>query len=211
MTQTAEKAKIKRRYSPEVRRSMILDAAAMMVENEGISQVSMERVAKHAQISKSLIYKYFENITEILRELLERELITLRRAQFAAAEEARTFEDMVRGVTKVYLRYIKKRGMLIERLQSDPAISQIKNPAAYDREVAVDYFAKIVHDNFDIPMETARAVTDISFGVPVSAGAYVLRHKVDMDELEDITVSMIIGTINGVRDDYMVRKRTLKR
>ncbi len=211
MVKTVEKAKIQRRYSPEVRRSMILDAAAGMVEREGISQVSMERVAKSADISKSLIYKYFDNTTEILRELLDRELLTLRRAQFSAAEDARTFEDMVRGVTKVYLRYIEKRGLLIERLQSDPAISDLTDPATFDREVAVEYFAKIVHNNFDLPLETARAVTDISFGVPVSAGSYLLRHKVDMEELEDITVSMIIGTINGVRDNYMVRKRALKR
>ncbi len=190
---------------------MILDSAAALVENEGISQASMERVAKHAEISKSLIYKYFDNITEILRELLDRELSGLRRAQFFAAEEASTFEDLVRGVTKVYLRYIEKRGLLIERLQSDPAISESSDPTAFDRQTAVEYFAEIVHHNFAIPMETARAVTDISFGVPASAGSYLLRHDVDMDELEDITVSMIIGTINGVRDDYMVRKRPIKR
>ncbi|MCK0127553.1 TetR/AcrR family transcriptional regulator [Erythrobacter sp. F6033] len=211
MVKTAEKAKVQRRYSPKIRRSMILDAAAEMVEKEGISQVSMERIAKRAEISKSLIYKYFDSSTVILRELLDRELITLRKAQFSAAENARTFEDMVRGVTKVYLRYIEERGLLIERLQSDPAISDLTDPATFDREVAVEYFAKIVHDNFDLPIETARTVTDISFGVPVSAGSYLLRQKVDMAQLEDITVSMIIGTINGVRDDYLVRKRALKR
>jgi len=54
-------------------------------------------------------------------------------------------------------------------------------------------------------------VTDISFGVPSAAGSYLLRHDINMEELEDITVSMIIGTVNGVRDDYLVRKQKLKR
>ena len=190
---------------------MILDAAADMVEREGISRISMERIAKHASISKSLIYKYFDNTTELLQELLKRELKDLRRAQFAAAEDAETFEELVRGITKAYLQNIAEKGLLIEKLQSDPAISESKDPTRFGRESAVNYLADIVHQNFSIPLSTARMVTDISFGVPSAAGSYLLRHPTDMEELEDITVSMIIGTVNGVRNDYMVRKRKLKR
>lgn len=210
-TKSGNKPKPKRRFSPEVRRSMILDAAAVLVEREGIWQITMERVAKHAEISKSLIYKYFDNIHELLRELLKRELAHLRHTQFAAAEAAETFEELVRGITKTYLRNIAEKGLLIEQLQADPAISQNDDPTAIDRDVAVEYLAAIVNRNFDIPIETARAVTDISFGVPAAAGSYLLRNDVDKAELEDITVSMIIGSINGIRDDYMIRKRKLKR
>lgn len=208
MSATTEIAK--RRFSPEIRRSMILDSAAEMVDHEGISQVSMERVAQYADISKSLIYKYFDNITEIMRELLDRELSALRQAQFSAAEEAGTFEDMVRGVTKVYLRHIQKRGSLVEQLLSDPTIAGLADVAVQGRETAAEYFAKIVQEHFYIPMETAHAVTHLSFGVPVAAGSYLLHQNADIDELEDITVSMIIGTINGARDEYMIRKRPLQ-
>ncbi|MEM1389947.1 MAG: TetR/AcrR family transcriptional regulator [Pseudomonadota bacterium] len=208
---TELKLKSKRRFSPEVRRSMILDAAAELVEIEGISQLSMEQIAKHAEISKSLIYKYFDNVQELLKKLLARELTELRRRQFAAAEAAETFEQLVRGVTKVYLQNVSIKGRLIERLQTDPGIAKSMNPRAFNHDVAVDYFASIVHKNFDIPMETARAVTDLSFGIPIYAGSYLLRNSVDKDQLEDITVAMIIGSINGIRDDFMVRKRHLKR
>ena len=190
---------------------MILDAAAEMVEIEGIWQLTMERVAKHADISKSLIYKYFDSIQELLRELLERELIHLRKTQFAAAEAAETFEELVRGITKTYLRNISNKGLLIERLQADPALSDSQDPTSFDRDLAVDYLAEIVTRNFDVPTEISRAVTDISFGVPSAAGAYLLRHDIDIGELEDITVSMIIGSINGIRNDLMIRKRKLKK
>ncbi len=207
---TDAKLKNKRRFSPAVRRSMILDAAADLVEQEGISKISMERIAKHAEVSKSLIYKYFDNVSELLRELLTRELESLRSLQFAAADAADTFEQLVRGVTKVYLDNVAQKGRLIERLQTDPAISQMMNPRLFNRDVAVEYFADIVHKNFDIPLPTARAVTDLSFGVPVSAGSFLLRNSIDQQELEDMTVAMIIGSINGIRDDFMVRKRKLK-
>ncbi|MEM1144986.1 MAG: helix-turn-helix domain-containing protein [Pseudomonadota bacterium] len=211
MTEHAARDTRKRRYSPEVRRSMLLDAAATLIECDGISQLSMERIAKHADVSKSLIYRYFDSIQDLMRELLRRELVHLRETQFAAAEAAETFEELVRGITKSYLGNIARKGLLIERLQSDPAISATKDPTAFDRERAVDYLANIVNRNFDIPMDVARAVTDISFGVPSAAGAYLLRHEIDFDDLIEITVSMIIGSVNGIRDDYMIRKRKLKR
>lgn len=190
---------------------MILDAAAAMIEREGMWQLSMERVASHAEISKALIYKYFTNLESLLGELLQRELRLLRREQAMAAEAATTFEELVRGVTKVYLRNIARKGLLIERLQADPAISRSTSPTDFNRGEAVDYIAAIMSRNFDMPLETARAVTDISFGVPSAAGAYLLHHDVDVDDLEDITVAMIIGSVNGVRNDYMMRKRKLLR
>ncbi|MEL7447549.1 MAG: TetR/AcrR family transcriptional regulator, partial [Pseudomonadota bacterium] len=105
-----------------------------------VMQVSMERVAKHADISKSLIYKYFDSIGEILHKLLQRELAHLRHTQFEAAEAANTFEEMVQGITRTYLHNISKKGLLIERLQADPAISRTKDPTAFDREVAVESY-----------------------------------------------------------------------
>lgn len=190
---------------------MILDSAAELVERDGMWQVSMEKLAAQAGISKALIYKYFSNVEQVFSELLERELKQLRDQQVVAAELAATFEDLVRGVTKAYLRYIQKKGLLIEKLQADPSISRTSDPTDFKRGTAVDYIARILTKNFDIPIETARAVTDISFGVPAAAGAYLLRHDVDIDDLEDMTVSMIIGSVNGIRDDYMMRKRRLKR
>lgn len=190
---------------------MILDATAELVEREGIWQLSMERVASHADVSKALIYKYFNNIESIFRELLERELKQLRKAQAVAAEQADTFEALVRGITDAYLRNIAQKGLLIERLQADPSISKSSDPTDFHRDAAVEYIAAIVQRNFGLPMEKARAVTDISFGVPSAAGAYLLRHEVDLEDLVDLTVSMIIGSVNGVRDDYMTRKSKLIR
>lgn len=200
----------KRRYPPKIRQSLILDATAQLVEREGVWPLSMERVAAHAGISKALIYKYFGKIEDIFRDLLKRELKQLRVEQAVAADKAETFEQLVRGVTSVYLRYIGRKGLLIERLQADPSISNSSDPTDFHREAAVEHIAAIVHRNFGLPIEIARAVTDISFGVPSAAGAYLLKHGADIDDLEDITVAMIIGSVNGVRDDYMTRRRKLK-
>lgn len=203
--------KKRRRYSPEKRRALILDYTADIVAREGVASLSMERIGKEAGVSKSLVYNYFESLTELLRELLDREYRALRKLQSEAAEKAETFEDLVRGITHVYLKYIEERGLIIERLQAEPSVSKLHDPTDYSRDVAVNYLADIVAKHFGLSVETARAATDISFGLPASAGEYLLRRNVSRQEIEDLTVSMIVGSFTMVRNDHLRRKKPLKR
>jgi AcrR family transcriptional regulator len=190
---------------------LILDHTAAMVARDGVASLSIDSIGREAGISKSLVYAYFPNLTDLLRELYQREMRRLRRAQRDAALGATSFEDLVRAVTHVYLRYISERGLIIERLQAEPSVSEMHDPTDFGREAAVDYLTAIVEQHFDLPADIARAATDISFGLPASAGSYLHRHGMDVQTLEDLTVTMIIGTIMHVKNDYMVRKQPLSR
>lgn len=201
----------RRRYSPEVRRSMLLDAAADIIRREGVADLSLERVGQAAGVSKSLVYKYFNSILELMKELLDRELKALRHLQFDAAENANTFEELIRNITHVYLSYIEDRGLIIERLQGEPRVSEMHDPTDYGRSGAVDYLAGIVSRHFDMPLEMAKAATDISFGLPSAAGHYLLRSEMSREALEDLTVSMILGSITMFHSDYVAKKQKLTR
>lgn len=190
---------------------MILDHTAEIVAREGVAQLSIERIGREAGVSKSLVYAYFPNLTELLRELYQREMRRLRRLQSDAAANAETFEGLVRSVTHAYLGYIAERGLIIERLQHEPSVSEMHDPTDFARDAAVNYLTDIVIAHFDLPREIARAATDISFGLPASAGAYLHRHDLDLKTLEDLTVTMIIGTFINLKADWMSRKQPLKR
>lgn len=204
-------APTRRRFSPEKRRSLILDHTADLVAREGVATLSIERIGKEAGISKSLVYNYFPNLTDLLRELFKREMRRLRRLQAEAAANAGTFEDLVRSVTHEYLKYIDERGLIIERLQSEPSVSEMHDPTDFGRDAAVDYLTGIVVAHFDLPHDVARAATDISFGLPASAGSYLHRHDLDLQTLEDLTVTMILGTFTQLKSEYVARKQPLKR
>jgi TetR/AcrR family transcriptional regulator, fatty acid biosynthesis regulator len=202
---------IRRRLAPEQRRALILDHTADIVVREGVAQLSIERIGREAGISKSLVYAYFPNLTALLRELYQREMRRLRRRQADAAQNADTFEGLVRSVTHAYLSYIDERGLIIERLQSEPSVSEMHDPTDFSRDAAVDYLAEIVVTHFDLPHDIARAATDISFGLPASAGSYLHRHELDLQTLEDLTVSMIVGSILNLKRDWDARRRKLVR
>ncbi|MEM7327685.1 MAG: TetR/AcrR family transcriptional regulator [Pseudomonadota bacterium] len=200
----------RQRFAPEKRRALILDFTADIVAKEGVAQLSMERIGKEAGVSKSLVYNYFDNLTELLRELLERELKSLRRLQFEAAEAATTIEEIIQNITHVYLKYISERGLIIERLQAEPSVSDLSDPTEYSRDGAVSYLAEILSEHLDLPYELAVSVTDISFGLPASAGEHLLRTGADLEKIEKLTVSMILGSLLMVRNDHLTHSK-LKR
>jgi AcrR family transcriptional regulator len=207
----AEATKQRKRLPPEERQSIILDFAAEIVAAEGVSAVSMERVAKAAGVSKSLVYVYFQSTTELLQKLLQRELKRLRLKQVEAADGARTFRELVRKVTHAYLTYIDERGLLIHRLQGEPSVAQgTGNPTDFKHDAAVIYLAEIVRDNFDIPMELAIPASSISFGLPIAAGDYLDSKDADFRTIEDLTVTMIIGCIEALQKDYTTTHKPLK-
>jgi len=201
---------IKRRFSREKRRKMILDSAAELVASLGTANLSIEAIGQHADVSKTLMYRYFRNLPELLGELLEREYRYLRNRQYAAAESAATFEDLVHELTRVYLSYIEERGLIVERLQSYPGLRREKNPTEFDREPSVDYFSKITAETYDIPIEIATAVTEISFGLPATAGEYLIRSGMDRKIVESVTIAMILGSIAAVRDDLLGKQKTIR-
>lgn len=200
---------LKRRYSPEVRRSMILDQTAEIIARDGVAGVTMEGICREADISKSLFYTYFDGLTELLKELLLRELKSLRRQQIAATKESSTFEELVRNITHVYLNYISERGLIIERLQADSNVTDLIDPTYYGRTAVIDNLTPMVAKLFGMPADIARATIDISFGLPAAAGEFLLRGEMDKQAVEDLTVSMIIGTFMRARDDYITKARKL--
>jgi len=211
MSQTKTPKKTRTRLSPKARKSMILDHAARVVADEGVSAVNMERLGMEAGISKALVYNYYPSVTVLLQALLAREYRHLRKLQLEAADSAETLEQLVRRVTKVYLSYIQERGLLIERLAVEPSVANSGDPTKYSRDAAVTYLAEILSDNFQIDIDIARPAVDISYGMPAAAGNFVIHHDVNLQTIEDITVAMILGSLEAVQNKYDSSLRPLRR
>jgi TetR/AcrR family transcriptional regulator, fatty acid biosynthesis regulator len=192
----------RKRLAPEERRALILDCTADIVARDGVATLSIESIGKEAGISKSLVYAYFPNLTSLLRELYQREMRQLRRRQAAAAEQVESMEQLVRSITHAYLRYIDERGLIIERLQAEPSVSEHHDPTDFNRDIAVDYLTDVILRFYKLPRPIARAATDISFGLPASAGSYLHRHDLDLATLEELTVAMVLGTFSDLENRF---------
>ena len=66
-------AAARQRMSGTARRSQLLDVAADAVLAGGMADLTMERLAEQAGVSKALPYTHFESIDHVLVSLYERE------------------------------------------------------------------------------------------------------------------------------------------
>ncbi|MEY9847255.1 TetR/AcrR family transcriptional regulator [Streptacidiphilus sp. MAP5-3] len=67
----------RRPYAPRVpmaeRREQLLDAALAVIVSEGYDRVSIDAIAKKADVARSVVYGAFENLGDLLGDLLDRE------------------------------------------------------------------------------------------------------------------------------------------
>jgi AcrR family transcriptional regulator len=94
--------KYARRLPPEQRREQLLDAALSLIP-AGFDAVTMESVAKQAQVTKPVLYDLFANRAELIGALLEREaarateqVLAALPTDFATRSPDDAFADAVR-------------------------------------------------------------------------------------------------------------------
>ncbi|MBL9096283.1 MAG: TetR/AcrR family transcriptional regulator [Alphaproteobacteria bacterium] len=188
--------KLRRRLSPEVRRELILDETARLVVQGGVSAVSMERLGRDAGISKALVYNYFPNRTDLLSELLKREIRQFQQEGRAAVEASTSFEDMVRRTSRAYLEHVKARGVLIQRLMHEPSVAaSISDIDSRDRTITTRFLAKQISKKYDIPSDIAAITTELLMGVTGAAGEILDRTGEDIERLENFVMTILFAAL----------------
>ena len=183
------------RMSPAERRDLILDATADVVTVEGVSAVSMERIAREADVSKALVYAYFDNRANLLAKLLLREFPAFQgEAVVAGVDE--NIEAIIRRTTVDFIdRYVAK-GVLIQRLLSEPAVAEsVAEVQLRGRDATASYFGRLMTEQFGVPAEKAALAADLLMGVTGAAARMRLRTGTDRDGIVDLTVTMLLAAV----------------
>jgi AcrR family transcriptional regulator len=85
----------RRQEEKERRRAEILDAAETVAAEVGWDDMTMDEVARHARLSRALLYVYFKDKTDLMFGIGERAMYTLHeRFQAAVASHSRGLEQM---------------------------------------------------------------------------------------------------------------------
>jgi TetR/AcrR family transcriptional regulator, fatty acid biosynthesis regulator len=186
-------AVIGRRLNPEARRTHILDVAARLVVDEGVSAISMERLGREAGISKALCYAYFENRTQLLSQLLVREYPAFR-GDPMEVKPGESFEALIRRTTTYFIDRFVDNGVLIQRLMNEPSVAEAV--AALHHEARVEtaaFFGSECARAFGVSTARAPLMAKLMMGITRSAALIRLADEAPHDELIDMVVTMIIG------------------
>jgi len=106
----------RRQEEKDRRRDEILDAAALIAEQIGVNDFTMDQVAKKARLSRALIYVYFHDKEDLLFGLADRANNELH-ARFAAiANKRQTGLKMILAMGRSYVDYAAEAPVYFEAM-----------------------------------------------------------------------------------------------
>ena len=93
----------------EIQRSRLLAAAAVVIDEVGYEQTSVQRIAARARVSRRTFYELFVNREECLVALLDEAAERVERELAAAGLEGLAWRERVRGGLWVILSFLDAR------------------------------------------------------------------------------------------------------
>lgn len=100
---------IRREEEKERRRADMVDAAEELYAEVGWDDVTMDRVAKTARLSRALLYVYFRDKNDLLHAITERALLELRERFVAAAAAHAEGLDQVQAIGRAYVLFQQEK------------------------------------------------------------------------------------------------------
>lgn len=183
------------RLSPEARQQHLLDCSAEMIAADGLAGFTMEGLAKRASVSAPLVYNYFPNRIELLQTLLKRELSRFNRRTVKEAEQAKSFEEIVRTAVRSNFAHYAP-GTVLPILITQPEIaSVVENRLAQNSREAASFLIEKAADYYRLDEDTARLIVQLSSGAAWSAAELAGKRGLGTDETVELTVNYIIAGI----------------
>jgi AcrR family transcriptional regulator len=100
---------IRREEEKERRRAEMVDAAEALYADVGWDDVTMDRVAKSARLSRALLYVYFRDKNDLLHAITERALLELRERFVEAAAAHAKGIDQVQAIGRAYVLFQQEK------------------------------------------------------------------------------------------------------
>lgn len=189
--------KTRTRLAPDARRAQLLDCAKIIIEQEGLTSLTMELVAEKAEVSNPLIYKYFGTRLSLLQELYRRELKRYHRAVQEQSEQTETLEDVIRlAVTLNFKEHAQGNILEILRSQVD-----VRTPSANAETRARNNSGKVLRE----ALQSAYSVSDrdavkiiiLAAGASQAAAREFKRFGGSREDAIESTIEFIFGGIEA--------------
>ena len=182
------------RIKGPARRERLLDAAAQIVLEHGVTAVTMEAVALLNGVNRAMAYRYFKSRDGLLSELLDREYDRQTEQITAKVDVAGDLE----GALRYAMRHWFQHGELFRRLATDTG--PLAARAAHIRRQDALIWAEGMEKAFALPREPA--VRLAAFMVGGSFGLFEARSGVDDERVIDEVVRIVIAAGSALQSHY---------
>lgn len=190
----------RRRMAPAERRAALLAAAADVLRHHPLAELTYERMAEYADVSKTLPYRYFDSIDEVAIELLDATVGAIDRATPAAIADAGSFSGKVAAALSLWCDAIEADGALIGSLLDGRPFPALRARIDERDEAAVALWSETIADEFDVDRADAQLLaTQMVAGATAVLMRWVVE-RLDRDVVIDRFARSVEGAASALAD-----------
>ena len=176
---------VKRRMARPERRELIIDAAERAFRGRDPASVTFEDIADEAEISRSLVYSYFKDRTELLEAVRERSEALLRADVTKALTTAHGRLDALTAAVRVHLEFARR-----DRTAYHYATGETPDRTRSATE------ERLVHELAELFGRTEEA-TLIGLGIVHALRAMTSEHVLSPPDDDERAVALITAFLGG--------------
>jgi AcrR family transcriptional regulator len=190
----------RKRLSPEIRRTHILDAAAILIVEQGFLPLPIERLARAAGTSKALIYTYFPTQYDIFNSLLQRELTALTIAGLDTASRVKDLDQAVLLCAMLYFEHVAQSGPLLHILITDLYMAgHIHRDVTQVGEAMLGRLTRIARDSLALSEKEILAVLEMVAVVPQNTGSLVFYREIEPAVARQVCHTLVLSCLATLR------------
>lgn len=183
------------RLSPHDRRMQLLDCAKTIILKRGFSSLTMEAVAKEANVSNPLIYKYFDTRLSLLQELTEREIIRYYTEVLEELDVDKDFQHLLRVSVRTNFDEVAN-GNILSILRSQPDIAKGIDKAKLRTKIDVaPILVQRTMEAYSVSRGQAAKIVVFSSGASQAAAMHWRQYGGDRGRMIEDAITFINGGI----------------
>jgi AcrR family transcriptional regulator len=190
------------RLTSEERREALIDVAFELLRDGGAENVTMGRIAEHADVTRALVYKHFANRNDVLAAVYRREAARLDAEMVADVMSVKGFEARLRRFARGVLHSVDTHGWIFVPLQAQSMErSQRHEQRERDRRT-VRGFAALAMREFGLSRADATmAIAVLLSGVSsLRSQAHARPSAAERQRLEDLYVDLVMGALRSLAE-----------
>lgn len=183
------------RLSTEQRRAQLLDVTQELILEQGLNAFTMETLARRANVSNPLVYKYFSTRLELLQSLLKREFDLFYGSLLNRLNDAEEIVDIVRIFVGINFDN-KASGKILPALLHLSDVREIIGDAGKKRRDNVrNILVLSIAKNYGVTVNEAVSLAKMASGASIAAAEHCRDQAGNVEESIDKTVQFILGAM----------------
>jgi len=183
------------RLSTEQRRTQLLDVTQELILEQGLNAFTMDTLARRANVSNPLVYKYFSTRLKLLQSLLKREFDLFYGSLLNRLNDAEEIVDIIRIFVGINFDDNANGKILPVLLHLSDVREIIGDAGKKQRDTVRNILVLSIAKTYRVTVNEAVSLAKMASGASIAAAEHCRDQAGNVEESIDKTVQFILGAM----------------